>query len=133
MSVDALLPLQKAIYAALVADTPLMAVAQGVYDFVPQESTYPYVTIGDDDYKWWGAMGLDGGEYVVQVDVWSQAEGRSECKTLLGLVAAVLHNGSLTVASNTHISTRLQFQDTIKEADGLTHHGVQQYKVFLHE
>jgi hypothetical protein len=133
VAVDASGPLQTAIYNALTGDATLMAAIEGVYDFVPQDSAYPYVTIGDDDYKWWGAMGLDGGEYVVQIDGWARAEGRLECKNIMKLVADVLHDGVLTVASNTFISMRLQFQQVLREADGFTYHGVQQYKVYLHE
>ncbi len=133
MAVDALAPLQTAVYAALTGNAPLMTVIDAVHDFVPQESAHPYVTIGDDDYLWWGAMGQDGGEYVVKVDSWSRAEGRAECKTIMGLVAAALHDAALTITGNTHISTRLQFQQVIREADGFTYHGVQQFKVLLHE
>jgi len=133
VAVDALLPLQTAIYGALTGDVPLMAAIDAVHDYVPHESTYPYVTLGNDDYEWWGAMQLDGGHYLVQIDTWSRAQGRSECKTIMGLIATVLHDVALTVVGNTHISTRIDFQSCMPEEDGLTHHGVQRFKVLLHE
>jgi len=133
VAVDALSDLQKAVYGALTGDATLMAAINGVYDFVPQTSAHPYITIGDDNYEWWGAMQQDGGKYVLQIDTWSRAEGRKEVKDIMNIIAGILHNGSLTVAGNTHISTRLQFQSTIKEADGFTHHGIQTFVVLLHE
>jgi len=133
MSVDAQTDLQTAIYSALTGDVTLMAAITGVYDFVPQSTSYPYITIGDDDYDWFGTMGVDGGEYNIQIDTWTQIEGRKSCKDIMKLVATVLHNGSLTISNNVHISTRLDFQSSTKEADGFTHHGIQRYTIILHE
>lgn len=133
MSVDAQIDLQTAIYNALTGDVTLMAAITGVYDFVPQDTSYPYVTIGDDDYSWFGTMGVDGGEYTVQIDTWTQIEGRKQCKDVMKLISNVLHNGSLTITDNYHVSTRLDFQETIKEADAFTYHGTQRYTVILRE
>ena len=133
MSVDAQIDLQTAIYNSLTGDTTLMASINGVFDFVPQETNYPYVTIGNDDYTWFGSMGKDGGQYNVQIDIWTQQENREECKNIMKLVSDFLHNGSLIITNNVHISTRLDFQETVQESDNFTHHGIQRYTIFLHE
>ena len=60
MSVDSSWELQKAIYGALTGDSALMAMITGVHDHVPQDTAYPYVTIGEGAARAAGSPNVRG-------------------------------------------------------------------------
>jgi hypothetical protein len=114
--------LQPAIRAGLIAHTPLTAlVGQRVYDFVPSNATFPYLTLDlsemiEDD----NACGLNW-EAVVRVHIWSRAKGRAEASGIAGPVRAALDTVS---ALTGYVITVNQYRSTrpLTESDGLTTH-----------
>src|SRR5690606_34227972 len=72
--------LQKAIYDAL---KTVPAVAGGrVYDSVPSNAEFPYVTIGGEQTVDDGNSCEDGWEVFTDVHVWSRKPGFPECKEI---------------------------------------------------
>jgi hypothetical protein len=69
-------------------DAALAAVAR-VYDEAPQENStayLPYITLGPSNYDIELVDCIDGGEIMLQVDVWSNEPGQAEVVRVAGLV-----------------------------------------------
>ena len=121
------LELQGAIVARLKADATVTALIAGrIYDSVPANGTFPYVTIGPVDVVADDADCLTGLEVAQQIDCWSRAVGFPEVKKIVDAVRAALHDqeGAMPLASNgmalfEHRNTRI-----VRDPDGLTSHGI---------
>ena len=70
--------LQKAIHAQLIADAGLTALLGGprIYDDVPRQPAFPYVTYGGCTVRDWSTGTDDGDEHTVTMHVWCRAAGR---------------------------------------------------------
>lgn len=122
MNTDPSLDLQKAIIAAVKAAVPPIAGGR-IYDRVPPDRVFPYLTIGpclvvSDD-----ADCVTGYEIFQTLDVWSRAVGSPEMKGIVGQVRTLLHGAALPLDSFAlnlieHDGTRY-----LRDADGLTEHG----------
>lgn len=114
--------LQKGIYAAL---TAAPAVAGGrVYDRVPADPKFPYITIGDDQFLDDGGTCGDAWEVFADIHVWSRpvAGSKVEVKDLEAAVIARLRTVTVTGASV--VVAALESARTFRDADGITEHAV---------
>lgn len=80
-----LVPLQKAIYAALFQyqTTP-------VYDDVPHDAKLPYITLGAFTCKNNGAKNTEISDVTLQIHVWSEYSGKAEVNEIANDVITVL-------------------------------------------
>ena len=126
------LRVQEAVYTRLAAvlDIP-------VYDHVPQpvdsgdNAKFPYVAIGDDTTIAWDTDTSDGFEITITIHSWSRSRGRLEVKTIMGEVWDALHRYALPVAGYRTIFVYGEFSETFVEADGITRHGVQRFRIVI--
>lgn len=124
--------LQAAIYAKLTASTDLMGVVSGVFDAVPQDySDFPYVTIGEDTLAEWDGADWEGEEATVIIHTWSRKEGLKEAKLVQGYIQDALHRQTLLVSGYNSVDCVREFSETPLDPDGLTRHGVQQFRVTI--
>jgi hypothetical protein len=121
---------QKAVYAALIANTTLTGLLGGprVYDDVAQGTAYPHVTLGQTSSSDYGTGGEDGEEHILTLHVWSQAGGRSEAQGIMGAMRDVLHRASLTLTGHTLVNLTQQFSDIRRDGDGVTLHGILRFR-----
>lgn len=100
MSMTSLWPLQKALYATLVANSDVITSLGGarLYDEVPAAALYPYVTFGSATASPLGEDGKESAEHKVTLDVWSQRRGSGQAKQVLSALVAALEEDSLTLA-----------------------------------
>lgn len=122
--------LQKAIYAALTA-APAMAGGR-VYDRVPAEPVFPYVTIGDEQVVDDGNSCDDGWEVFSDVHVWSRpaAGSKAEVKDIAPPIVARLRS-NLSVTGYVVIVAALEGMRTFRDPDGLTEHSVLTFRYLL--
>ncbi|MEN6542003.1 DUF3168 domain-containing protein [Parvibaculum sp.] len=126
---DADLALQRAIYARLSADAPLAALVDGrIYDNVPGDAGFPYMTLGEAQVSDWSSGDSDGGEHRLTFHVYSRGGGRAEAKTILGAVNAALHDASLTPEGARLVSIRFLDAETRREPDGITWRGTIRFR-----
>lgn len=127
MSNDASLTLQRVIFDALTNNASVVALAgTRVYDRVPGSPTYPLIMIGQDQVT----DGLadcaeDCLEIYTQIDVWSEAVGKTEAKRIMGAIKRALHD--LVIADRDGFAVQeLRFDNStiVMEDDGITTHGV---------
>lgn len=120
--------MQRAIYARLGA---VLAPVK-VYDHVPQNADFPYVTLGDDTQADWSAKDARGHEHTLTLHAWSRQAGRTQVKELLGAIVAAL-GGRLEVAGHWNVDLYPEFETTFLEEDGKTYHGVIRFRALTHQ
>ena len=133
MNADSSWELQKAIYSALTGDSALMAMITGVHDHVPQDTAFPYVTIGESTAVDWRTVGHDGMETTLVFHVWSRERGHREVKQILAELHRILHRANLTVPGHVLGFLRYGFSQTSQDPDGATYHGIANYDALTHE
>ncbi|MBA3576185.1 MAG: DUF3168 domain-containing protein [Sphingomonas sp.] len=122
--------LQTAIFAALTAAT---ALAGGrVYDRVPPDPVFPYITIGDDQVIDHGNSCDDGWEVFADIHLWSRpvTGSKVEAKDLAAAVVGRL-KALLTVSGFTVIIAALETSRTFRDPDGKTEHAVLTFRYVL--
>jgi hypothetical protein len=118
--------LQKAIYEALVANAPLVALLGGprVYDDVPRGAVCPYVTFGPSVVRDWSTGSEAGTEHLLTLHVWSQENARREAHEIMGALREALHEAALTLTEHRLVSLRHEQSDARREPDGETTLGI---------
>ncbi len=125
MSAD--LEIQKAIFARL------SSMSVPVYDDVPDNAPPPYVVIGDDTLLEFDSDGISGFEATTTIHTWSTYRGRKEVKELQGEIYTLLHRAELAVVGYTFVSCDSEFSESILDADGVTRHGIQRFRILIRE
>jgi hypothetical protein len=116
--------LQQAIYAALAANTDLQALIGDpprLFDYVPRDSAFPYVVIGDETESDWSTATEDGTEHQLTIHVWSRSSGHKEAKSIAEIIRSSLNNAALSVSGATLIDIRHLATDFARQADGQTY------------
>jgi hypothetical protein len=120
---DPSLELQAALVAALKTAGALPAVVGGrVYDAVPANAVFPYISLGDMQILPDKAGCIDGAEVYPQIDVWSRAVGYPEVKTITKAVLLKLDDQPIVVAGFNVVVFEVQSVQYLRDPDGLTRH-----------
>lgn len=93
-----------------------------IYDNVPTNATFPYVTIGDGQVLPDKASCIDGTEHFPQIDVWSRAVGYPEAKTIANNILAVLDDKPPPMDGYVAVIFELESIQYLRDPDGLTRH-----------
>ena len=120
--------LQQAVVEALQGDSEIMAIAAGIYDFVPETAAMPYVRAAVVSSRPWSAKTFDGREDVVRLDIWSEALSRQTMLTLMELARSRLTSAALAVVGATLILVNFEFAEIVAEPDGEALHGVMRFR-----
>jgi hypothetical protein len=129
MSMDADLALQRAIYARLAADENLAAlIGARLYDNVPGDTGFPYVTLGEALVGDNGTGDSEGAEHRLAFNVYSRGGGRSEAKAIMGALDAALRDAALTLDGFTLVNLRFLDAETRREPDGATWRGTIRFR-----
>ena len=127
MSRSGLLPVQQALYAALVADVSFMALVSGVHDAVPRRAAKPYVTMGESTEIPYNTFGKIGHEDTVTLHVYTEDDGAASGKAaglaIVERLLAVLDGARLVVQGHDTVLCNFEFTNTIEQSDdaGLTY------------
>ncbi len=125
--------LQTALYARLANYAPLSALADAVYDHVPQDAAFPYVQVGEIDGTEWDTDTSLGSDDTVTIHVWSRYRGRLETHQIQDAIYGALHRHALAVDGAHVVTVEFEFADSLLDPDGLTRHGVQRFRVLLNQ
>lgn len=126
---DPSLALQGWVYDRLADGSP--PIAAQVYDNVPPEPVFPYITIGDsqvlgDDTEDCG----DGSEVFIRVHCWSRAVGYPEVKALAAAVRTALKVIPVLADFTVAVAEYLQTQ-FLRDPDGKTRHAVVEFRYLI--
>ncbi len=129
---DAMFAAQDAVYDTLQANAGVQAVLGNptrVYDHVPTNAVFPYLTLGETSVTAYDVKEGTGMDAVMTLHVWSRYRGHKEVKDILKAVHAALHRATFSVAGQNFIDCRFESAETVQEADGLTYHGIARYRI----
>jgi len=125
------LAIQNAVYTALTNDAGLMTLISGVYDSVPETEVFPYLTLGEDTHTGWTTNTTLGTDVQIVINCWSRSRGRKETKTIQGEIYDALNRAALTYNGYDIINIEMLDSSSFIDADGLTRHGVQTFRVLI--
>lgn len=134
MTADSQWPVQQAVYDAIRADATLRTLISNpvrVYSMqAPQETDYPYITIGDGNGSSFDTKTTDGMELVFNVHTWSRYRGAKQALEIMGAINDAIDEQSLTIAGHSLIVLRFDASvGPMLDPDGHTLHGVQRFRV----
>lgn len=89
--------LQKAVYETLSNDVNITNIVTGVYDFVPDNTLYPYITLKLDEISNWDIISQNGFEVVLTIDVFCKDNANKSCLQIFDLVHNALHDASIAL------------------------------------
>jgi hypothetical protein len=127
------LELQKAIFAALSQDAALTALTDGprVFDRVPANTPFPYVTFGRTSLYDWSTGTESGVEQLFSLHVWSKAQGKAETLAILERIAALLDDRPLPLEGAALVSMRIEFSEVRYDDDLAVHHGLARLRALV--
>ncbi len=127
------LELQRAIFAALSQDAALTALLGGprVFDRVPANTPFPYVTFGRTSLYDWSTGTESGVEQLFTLHVWSKAQGKSETLAILERIAGLLDDQPLPLEGAALVSMRLEFSEVRYDEDLAVHHGLARFRALV--
>lgn len=130
-ALEAMLPIQRAIYGRLTGDSGLMSTVTGVFDYVPEADVYPFVVLGEATEIPDNRHGGYGRQTVVTLHVWTKYRGHSKGLAIAARITALLDHQPLTIAGLAHIVTRFEFSQTLTDPEppGDIRHVVLRYRV----
>jgi len=106
--------IQKAIYTELANDTTLMSKITGVFDEVPENQDYPYITLGEATINPYDTFGKKGKETTHTMHIWSDYQGTKELYDIFAEIERILENG-ITLENGTLVNIEFEFAQPIKE------------------
>ncbi len=122
------LDLQGAVVSRLKADADVSSLIAGrVYDSVPVNAAFPYVSIGSsfelqDDADCQRAV-----EVSLRIDAWSRATGFPEVLRIAAAVRAALHDWSPNLPNTACVWVEHRRTDKLRDADGQTNHAILEF------
>lgn len=122
--------LQRAIYDVLVADATVLGLLGGprIFDAVPDNSAFPYLTLGQSTVTDWSTGSDTGEEHRLALNVWSRAAGRREAHEIMAALRLALHECELELVGHRLVSLRHESSDVRREADGITVRGAVRFR-----
>ena len=124
--------IQSAIYSRLNGDSNLTnTLSAGIYDEVQEGNSYPFVSMGRDGSIDYSTKDVDGSEYTINLDIWSQYKGSKETKQIMDRIHDLLHDYSLSVTGFNLFNLRFEFGDVLVDPDGITRPGVMRFRAII--
>jgi hypothetical protein len=123
-----------AIYTALTDDVDLSAkVGSRIYDDAPQNTAFPYIVIGDVTTIEENTDDFFRRLVTVSIHTWSRYRGRKETREIQDLIQRALDRQNLTLTDDDYDLINIYETGTQEflDADGLTRHGVSDFKIIL--
>lgn len=117
------LELQGGTVSRLKADPAVTALVAGrIYDPVPSNAVFPYISLGPTDSISDDAECITGFEIAMQVDAWSRASGFKEVKQIADAVRVSLHDHDFELPVNAAVLFQHRTTRIFRDPDGLTSH-----------
>lgn len=125
--------LQQSVYQSLTSDATLSALVAGIFDHVPAETSYPFITIGEATIRDFSNLQQQGTRAQITLRIYSREAGRKQSATIMERIVAVLHAGGMTVDGQVVHSLRFVSSAIELQDDGLTYLGTLIFRALLSE
>ena len=101
-----------------------------VLDHAGPDQEFPFVTIGEFTAEPDDTLRDAGSGVEVMLHLWSRQAGMLELQTMMNAAGAALHRKSFTLPGDLQwVSTIQEYAATLRDADGMTRHGVMRFRV----
>lgn len=132
--IDPSLDLQEVIINTLKADPDVaVLVGQRIYDAVPGDAIFPYISYGTDVAISDDADCSRTYEVTVAIDVWSQAVGKPQMKRIVGAVRRALRGIEVQMADHRLLDLDHEVTRYLRDPDGITSHGAMEFVALVQE
>lgn len=111
---------QKAVFQRLQTDEALMSAINGIHDYVPDETDFPYIVFGRSYSEPYKTKTSIGERIELQIEIWSATKGKEETINIIKLMEAALTE-ELTVEDAFLISQEVKSREVLEEAIDLFH------------
>lgn len=118
--------LQRALFSALNGQ-----LSAPVVEDVEQGSTFPCVTIGDNQHNDFSTDTEDGAEVLITIHTWSRTDSIKETLVLLDEINAILNRSELVLTSWLCAGVSFDMSSVMKDPDGRTRHGVIRFTAII--
>lgn len=106
------------------------SLSEPVYDRVPQDAVYPFVTVGDDDVTTdFSTDDSSGSDTDFNVHVWSRYQGSAEIRDMMDEIASSLDRYDFSIEN--FISIDVVQMRILRDPDGKTRHGVITFRALI--
>ncbi|MDZ5711661.1 DUF3168 domain-containing protein [Jeotgalibacillus haloalkalitolerans] len=124
--------LQQALFGRLNTDAPLNSLILGVYDYVPSDTAFPYIQIGEPRQAPFADKSSYGEELSLIIHTWSTAYGNRESYLIINAVIKSLFGQPLELSGGFSIVKMDDPSfDVIDDIDGVKRHGIIRLKFYL--
>jgi hypothetical protein len=120
----ALFPLQQSLWNRLTTHENLKEKITGVFDAVPKDQEFPYVSLGEDTVTDWSTKTEAGESITHTLHVWSRYEGKKEAKEIMSLILEALAQPLLLEGGFFVEVSRVEMMNVLEDPDLITRHGV---------
>lgn len=103
-------------------------VGNRIYDEVPKNAEFPYVSLGPVQVIPDRADCIDGTEVFVTLDIWSRKKGEPEHKLIGNAIITALDDATIAMPNFRSVSFLLESVNYLRDPDGLTNHGSLTFK-----
>jgi hypothetical protein len=112
-----------------------MSMVLGVFDHVPDNQDFPYITLQIKPWLDRGSETWEGLEATIQINVWYYRPGAGdlEVQKIQKRIDELLHNKDVCIDGWNIIAFRRTMIDILVDPDNITLHGVQTYKLMIGE
>ena len=141
--------IQTAIFGVLSGNAPLVAslsqswtddlgAVPAIFSATPQENFddddfYPFISFGEDTTAPFDTKDTNGGEDVVQIDVWTRTDGYVEAKAIASAVYDLVQKQALIVANANHLTTNMDSVSFSPDPDRSTRRGLMLFTVLYQD
>lgn len=123
---------QKAIYEKLTGSGPLISAVSGIFDHVPQDTAFPFVTISDISSSDISNLNKNGIEQKIKINIWSSEAGKKQATDIMELIYSLLNNTTISVVGHIFVTMGFISNSIELEDDGWTYHGIMNLRVVLY-
>lgn len=124
-------PLQQSFFKRLSEDVALKSKVKGIYDYVDENTPFPYVTIGDPTVLPFETKSSFGEVISVVLHCFSNYKGKKEAFEILNLMVQAISKEDLVIEGFTFFRLELEGMNVITDYDGKTKHGIARFKVWV--
>lgn len=126
---------QKTIYETLTVDLTLMGMVAGVFDSVPDNQAFPFITLQIKPWTDRGNQQYEGLSASLTIHVWYRGPGRGdlEVQKIQKRIDELLHNQHLCIDGWNIVGLRRSTIDILVDPDNVTLHGVQVFNLMIGE
>lgn len=123
--------LQHSLYQTLVADAELTSLLGGekIYDFTPERTRPPYITIGMTLEQDWSTSTEEGREHLVTLHSWASNNGRKTVAEISSKIQQIITNASLTMSNHKLINLVFEFNEIRRDVRGEVMHATTRYRI----